>query len=138
MNNELQHHGIKGMRWGVRRNRNSNSNSNSSNSSNPNRRKPNLNKVKRVVDASSEMVDRTQNVVKKKSKPKVDLSKMSDNELRAVVNRMDMERRYAQLSENQVSKGRQYATSILEGAGTALTVTSSILGVALAIKELKG
>ena len=40
--------------------------------------------------------------------------------------------------DEPVSKGRQYADRVLDRAGTVLAVGSSALGIALAIKELRG
>ena len=64
---------------------------------------------------------------------------MSDKELRERINRAMMEKQYNDLfNKPEVSKGKKYADTILNVAGTALTVTSSALGIALAIKKLQG
>jgi cysteine synthase len=73
---------------------------------------------------------------------KMDLSNMSDKEMRDKINRELLERQYnnlfAEVSQPTVSKGREIVNSTLSTAGTALAITSSALGIALAIKELKG
>ena len=59
--------------------------------------------------------------------------------MRDAINRAMLEKQYNDMFAPQnVSKGKEYASKILETAGTALAITSSALGVALAIKELKG
>ena len=67
---------------------------------------------------------------------------MTDKELRDRINRELLEKQYNDLfaPENSpsISKGRDFAQKTLEVAGTALTLTGSALGIALAIKELKG
>ena len=69
---------------------------------------------------------------------KTDLSKMTDDELRAKVNRMNLEQQYDRLSSSETSRGRSYVDDTLSIAGSALAITSSALGIALAMKQLMG
>ena len=63
---------------------------------------------------------------------------MSDAELRAIVNRLNMEERYTQVMQSRAPKlGKNKVDEILDYAGGALTIASSALGIILAIKELK-
>jgi hypothetical protein len=97
---------------------------------------------KKVTDASSKLVTDLQNVEKKTRKQKMDLSKMTDKELRDRINRELLEKQYNDLFAPEIapsiSKGRDFAKKTLDVAGTTLTLTSSALAIALAIKELKG
>lgn len=87
------------------------------------------NDLKRSVDTSS----------KNRKVQKMDLSNMTDQEMRNQINRAMLERQYNDMFNPQKeSKGREYASRTLETAGNVLAVTSSALGIALAIKELKG
>ena len=71
-------------------------------------------------------------------KIKDDLSKMSDAELRAIVNRLNMEERYTQVMKSRgVEAGKNRVDKVLEYAGTALTIGSSALSIMIAIKELQ-
>jgi hypothetical protein len=80
----LEHHGTKGMKWGVRRSSSSRA---------------------------------------KKTGP-LDANKLSDTELKSLINRMQMEQQYKQLSKS--GTGRKYAKSLLENAGrTAVGVAAS-------------
>ena len=63
---------------------------------------------------------------------------MTNAELQEKIQRMSLEQQYANLSANQVSKGRANVDTALQVAGGVLAVTSSALGIALAIKQLKG
>jgi hypothetical protein len=164
---ELRHHGVKGMKWGVRRYQNKDGSltpagekrydrdvreNNAKKKDNrinidgpdPNRWvKEDIGRRKRVVDSTSEAVRELKkinnNVPQSSRKQKPDVSRMTDQQLRERINRMNLERQYIDMtSPQQISKGRKYVTSFLEGAGTAITITSSVLGIALAIKELKG
>lgn len=87
------------------------------------------NDLKRSVDSSS----------KNRKVQKMDLSNMTDQEMREQINRAMLERQYDDMFNPQKeSKGREYASRTLETAGNVLAVTGSALGISLAIKELKG
>ena len=128
MNNELMHYGVKGMKWGIRK---------------KNYTTSDLKKYKGHVDTASKIVDKQKEVSKKQAskahrkKVENDLSKMSDQELRDIVNRMNMEERYKQvMNTRQVEVGKSRTEKILDNVGTALTIGSSALSLAIAIKEL--
>lgn len=166
-NGELKHWGVKGMKWGVRRYQNKdgsltpagdkryardvreNNAKKKDNRININGPDPkrwaqeDLKRTKGVVDSSKDMVKELKNIdnnIKPKSKaPKMDLSKMSDQEMRSKINRAILEKQYADMfAPQKTSKGREYATQILETTGTVLAIGGSALGIALAIKELRG
>lgn len=94
----LIHYGVLGMKWGVRKSKSSSkSNSSKKRSSNYER---SYNKTMKS---------------RKKNKYK-DISTMSDNELRARVNRMQLERQYSSLLKDQahaVKKGKNKTNNIL-------------------------
>ena len=142
---ELYHYGIPGMKWGVRRFQNKNG------SLTPKGKKrygevtkKDLERNKRVADSSADLVNkiregntRYMNRTAKRRKT-MDLSKMSDKEMRERINRELLERQYQDVfNPRTVSKGRQVANNILESVGTGLAITGSALGVALAIKQLR-
>lgn len=73
------------------------------------------------------------------TKQKLDLSKMSDKEMRDKINRELLERQYNQLfapEVSTVSKGEIAVNKALSIGGTVLAATSSALGIALTIKQL--
>lgn len=49
-----------------------------------------------------------------------DFSKMSDNELRERINRLNMERQYSQMTQTRTSKGRGIVTKIIGDVGKEL------------------
>lgn len=122
------HYGVRGMKWGVRK---------------KNYTTSDLKKYKGHVDSASKIVDKQKEVSKKKAskahrkKVENDLSKMSDQELRDIVNRMNMEERYKQvMNTREYEVGKSRTEKILDNVGTALTIGSSALSLAIAIKEL--
>ena len=165
-NNELVHWGTKGMKWGVRRYQNKDGSLTPAGKSRYDRdvrennakkkdnrividgpdakrwAKEDLNRSKKVVDASADAVKELKSMEsnsRRTSKQKLDLSKMSDQQLRERINRENLERQYNDMfAPQKVSRGRDYAVKTLEVAGSVLAIGSSALGIALAIKELKG
>lgn len=168
-NKALYHHGVKGMKWGVRRYQNKDGTLTNAGKKRldrdirENNAKKKENRIvidgpdpkrwsredtsrsKRIVDSSSDMVKELKNIErntrKAPKKQKIDLSKMTDQQLRDQINRFNLEKQYTDLfgqSDTKISKGRQYVSNVLDTAGSVLAIGSSALGIALAIKELKG
>ena len=80
----LEHYGIKGMRWGVRR-------------KNP--------------SGGSSSPAKTRTTYKKAP------SALNDQELNRRIKRMELEKKYNDLNSKDLTPGRKYAQSILEGSG---------------------
>ena len=136
--NELYHHGIKGMKWGVRRTPPQLGHDTGG---------VDLQKAKKKVDAANTIVNETRNInnnVSKKQSKKVQKQKMaevksmSDKELRERVNRLNMEQQYMRMSSEQMNVGRANVNSVLNNVGTVVNVASSALAIAVAIQKLKG
>ena len=166
MENELYHHGIKGMKWGVRRYQNSDGSLTAAGKKrydrdireNDARKKENrikidgpdadrwvkedLRRSKTTIDGASSMINQAGRMLDKnykKKQSKIDLSNMTDKQLRDRINRSNLEKQYIDMfAPETTSKGRRYAKAVLETAGTVLAFGSSALGIALSIKELKG
>lgn len=150
---ELVHYGVLGMKWGIRRSRNKvkskNKNgsgmiygSNKSNKSIIN--KKTSDKIRSVSNSANKFEENTQkinrsisNIQKKRAASKIDLSNMSDKELRDRVNRMNTEQQYIRLSTENVGRGRDYVMDAISIGAGAIGIASSALSIAVAIKELK-
>ena len=115
-NKELTHYGVKGMRWGVVK-----SVGNSADT---------FNRMSKTIDD----VGATKRGSKK---AKREMNKMSDAELRARINRIEMERRYSELNPSRTAKGAQRAKSILSVVGTRAAIAGSVASVAIAVTNLQ-
>ena len=162
---ELRHWGIKGMKWGERRYQNKDGTltdagkrryardqyenagkkkGNKVSTADPDRWvREDLSRSRRLTDESSTMANKLKNLndtnMRNRPKKQMDLSKMSDKEMRDQINRALLEKQYNDMfAPKNVSRGQEYASRILETTGTVLAIGSSALGIALAIKELRG
>lgn len=105
--------------------------------------KEDISRTKRLTEETTQLTRnlKTANDTSMRNKPKktMDLSHMTEKEMRDQINRALLERQYNDMFAPQTtSKGREHASKVLETAGSVLAVTSSALGIALAIKELRG
>lgn len=166
-NNTLAHWGTKGMKWGVRRYQNKDGSltpagkkrydrdvqeNNAKKKDNrividgPDPRrwaKEDTKRAKGVVDSSHDMVRELKKVNdstgSKSKRQTMDLSNMSDQEMRNRINRAMLEKQYNDMfAPQKTSKGRECVSKVLETTGTVLAIGSSALGIALAVKELRG
>lgn len=88
------------------------------------------NALKNLNDSS---IRRTKN-----NRKQMDLSKMTDKEMRDQINRKLLERQYNDMFSPQKStRGREYLSNILDTAGSVLAVGSSALGIAVSIYALR-
>ena len=169
MGRELYHHGIKGMRWGVRRYQNEDGSLTEAGKkryakdilqNNRKKRKDRLDedalndpkrwvredleRKQQFVNTSASLVRQMQHMERESrtapTKVRMDLSNMTEQEMRQRINRELTERQYNDLfgtKPETVDKGREYLAKTLEVAGGVLAVSSSALSIALAIKQLK-
>ena len=124
--NEIKHHGIKGQKWGVRRYRNRDGSLTPAGRKRYSDSAPAHEHHKRVYDG-------------KKAR------ELSDQELRDRLNRLNMEKQYNQLTQQETSPGKKFIKDALYGAGKQVAAEQTkkymTIGVAfvagLATKKLK-
>jgi hypothetical protein len=125
-NNTLCHWGRKGMKWGQRIFSDDN-----------------LSRTKGLLDASSSLIEGSKRVNASVGQTRASLKRtknpihMTDDELRARVNRMNLEQQYSNLSANRIQKGHITLENVLNIAGGVLAIGSSAATIALAIKQFK-
>ena len=96
-----------------------------------------INDTKSVTNATKNLVDMSVRQ-SKKNRPRMDLSNMTDKEMRDQINRELLERQYNDVFNTQNStRGREVASDILEATGSVLTVGASAVGLAVGIYTLR-
>lgn len=130
--NELYHHGILGMKWGVRRYQNKDG------SLTPDGRRrqdkattiKNKTKVKNNKNVSSnekEKLNRKQDLKNRRI--------LSDDDLKKRIDRMKMEKEFKNLTEEDLSSGKKITNEILLSAGTKVLTAAATGAMAYAIKS---
>lgn len=94
-NNSLVHYGVLGMRWGVRRTP--------------------AQLARARGERSSSLSSRTNSSSSSSTRKRA--RDMSDDELKTRINRLELEKKYKDLSRETVSRGRSFATRVVERIG---------------------
>lgn len=136
---ELYHHGVLGMRWGVRRNNSSGS------SGEPSRlrrfaRNTNVNDVSSMINNTKTINNETSKIVKNKSanKYKKTAEQMTNKELQDAINRMNLEKQFSTLSAEKTTAGKMSAMDVLDTVGTVLTIAGAAAGLYGTVKGIAG
>lgn len=115
MDNELQHWGIKGMKWGIRRYQNKDG------SLTPEGKK-------RYDDATNSSKD--------------DISKMTDDEIRKKINRIQLEKQYRDLMKPQeqkrVNSGKVFVQDVLRTSGKNIATQLVTYAMGTAVNKYLG
>ena len=165
---EIKHHGIKGQKWGVRRYQNEDGSltnagkkrygtqENFEKQYQVDKKKSDINAINagkeatrnaREVNRNLKEIEREKSSKKQKQVNKQieeaardNARKMSDQELREAVNRLNMEENYTRMmaNRNYIDVGESTASKFMDKAAKALVVTEAALSIALIVRQLKG
>lgn len=137
--NELYHYGVPGMKWGVRR---THAEVRTDTIKRQTRKLENVSNLGRnassAFNTASDLAGRVSRSNKPSKKTRTELGKMSDQELRNRLNRIQMEQQYASLNPSRISRGASHVSNALMTIGSLAAIGGSVASMAIAIKQLKG
>lgn len=113
MSNYLMHYGTPGMRWGHRK------------------------AILTNVSSGSDSARRLASSLEKVAKKKKDLSKLSDEEIKKKVARLNLEQQYRNLTSVDKSRGAEKARDILDVIGSVAAVGASAAAIVTTIYSMK-
>lgn len=147
LSKELQHHGIKGQKWGVRRFQNTDGSLTAEG-----KKRYSVNDYQQAIDktkTAGKIVNEAKtlnNTIKKVNDPTAErrirksAAEMSDIELQKRVQRLNMEDNYTRmmLHRENLERGRTFVDKALDVSAIAVQGTVASLTIALLVKQLTG
>lgn len=131
--NQLYHHGVVGMKWGVRRYQNKDGSLTPAGKKRVSSGKSSSGKSSSFFKKKTAVTKKKPPVTKPKQKEK-SVKDMTDEELKNKIARLELEKRYSSLNPKQVSAGRKFVDEVIVPVAKE---SSKRLLTDLAIKEGK-
>lgn len=88
--------------------------------------KPNISPAEKLVNETERIIDSADRLRKINKKPDPTIKTLSDDELRSYINRMDLERRYSELSSRDVNNGLTIVKDVLSIVGSAAAIYATV------------
>ncbi len=153
-NGYLAHHGIKGQKWGIRRFQAYGSGGydrkggetgqvvgeakkKASWNVNPDNVSKAAKQTANIANNTTNIARSANTIHRNKFISNMDVSNMSDKELRDAINRMNLERSYKSLKYEDVAEGRENVQYILSIIGSTVAIGASAAAMASAIYSMK-
>lgn len=128
---EFYHHGVKNQRWGVRRYQNKDG----SLTLLGRMRERKRDKERRKNETQSETLKR-QLAIKKRRIDRRNRRTMSDEELNAKIERLKLEQKLKELTDDDISKGRKFVQKVMSDAGSQVLTSVAKGAMTFGIKKL--
>lgn len=129
-NNELTHHGILGMKWGVRRYQNKDGSLTPAG-----KRRVKTGEIDKTPNSA--VSSATSTTSRQKS-----VKEMSDSELRDKISRLELEKRYKDLSKSseltKTKKGRAFVMDVLEKSGKNIATQAVTYAMGNMVNKVAG
>jgi len=101
--------------------------------------KPPISPAEQIGKNAGDIAYRVGNIVSRNNRrPKEDLSQYSDNDLRSMVNRMQLEQQYSNLKSNNIQTGAEKVKDAIDTIGDVLAIGTTALGLYALYKQIKG
>lgn len=96
-----------------------------------------LNSARNATNGVSDFLRNVRQNANHRKAQKLNVSEMSDQDIRAYVNRYRLEQDLKRVQEDQLNSGRHTVEEYLEYAGAAVGIAASIAGIAMTIHQLQ-